>query len=117
MKQTDEQLAKEYADSHGFRVPYNVHGREITNDDYYDMTDVKASEEGFLAGCQHKETEMVNKALRFAEFTSYGPYMWHGGFEKWMKRDGDYQKEGLMKTTAELYHSQAFSDWMKQFEK
>ena len=50
--ETIEEAANNYADKHGFRVPYNVSGREIVNDDYYDKVDVKASKEGFLAGVQ-----------------------------------------------------------------
>lgn len=41
---TKEKLADEYAEKHGFRIPYD--GSDI----FYDDVDVKASYEGFIAG-------------------------------------------------------------------
>ena len=41
-----EEAAEEYADKHGFRVPYDG------SNNYYDDVDVKASKEGFLAGAE-----------------------------------------------------------------
>ena len=41
-----EEAAEEYADKHGFRVPYDG------SNNYYDDVDVKASKEGFLAGVE-----------------------------------------------------------------
>lgn len=41
-----EEAADEYADKHGFRVPYDG------SNNYYDDVDVKASKEGFLAGAE-----------------------------------------------------------------
>ena len=41
-----EKAAEEYADKHGFRVPYDG------SDKYYDDVDVKASLEGFKAGAK-----------------------------------------------------------------
>ena len=41
-----EEAANEYADKHGFRVPYDG------SNNYYDDVDVKASKEGFLAGAE-----------------------------------------------------------------
>lgn len=41
-----EVAAEEYADKHGFRVPYDG------SNNYYDDVDVKASKEGFLAGAE-----------------------------------------------------------------
>lgn len=56
-----EEAANAFADEHGFRVPYNVSGREVTNDDYYDKVDIKASKEGFLAGAKwQKENMWIN---------------------------------------------------------
>jgi len=53
-----EEAANAFADEHGFRVPYNVSGREITNDDYYDKVDLKASKDGFLAGAEWQKDNM-----------------------------------------------------------
>ena len=53
-----EEAANAFADEHGFRVPYNVSGREITNDDYYDKVDLKASKDGFLAGAEWQMNNM-----------------------------------------------------------
>ena len=53
-----EEAANAFADEHGFRVPYNVSGREITNDDYYDKVDLKASKDGFLAGAEWQKNNM-----------------------------------------------------------
>lgn len=51
-----EEAATHFADEHGFRVPYNVSGREIANDDYYDKVDIKASKDGFLAGTEWQKS-------------------------------------------------------------
>lgn len=40
------EAAEEYADKHGFRVPYDG------SNNYYDDVDVKASKEGFIAGAE-----------------------------------------------------------------
>ena len=53
-----EEAANAFAYKHGFRVPYNVSGREITNDDYYDKVDLKASKDGFLAGAEWQKNNM-----------------------------------------------------------
>jgi len=44
-----EEAAEEYADKHGFRVPYDG------TDNFYDDADVKASKEGFIAGAKWQE--------------------------------------------------------------
>jgi hypothetical protein len=43
---TIKEAALEYAEKHGFRVPYDG------SNEFYDKTDVKASEDGFLAGVE-----------------------------------------------------------------
>ena len=54
MNQEDlEEAAEEYADKHGFRVPYDG------SNNYYDDVDVKASKEGFLAGAEWQKEQMV----------------------------------------------------------
>ena len=46
-----EEAADEYADKHGFRVPYDG------SNNYYDDVDVKASKEGFLAGAEWQKKQ------------------------------------------------------------
>lgn len=41
-----EKAAQEYADKHGFKVPYDG------SNNYYDDVDVKVSKEGFIAGAE-----------------------------------------------------------------
>lgn len=41
-----EEAAEEYAEKHGFRVPYDG------SNNFYDDVDVKASKEGFIAGAE-----------------------------------------------------------------
>lgn len=53
-----KEAANAFADEHGFRVPYNVSGREITNDDYYDKVDIKAAKDGFIAGAEWQKENM-----------------------------------------------------------
>jgi hypothetical protein len=47
-----EKVAEEYADKHGFRVPYDG------SDKFYDDVDVKASLEGFKAGAKWMEEQI-----------------------------------------------------------
>lgn len=56
MKSIKEQ-ANEYADNHGFRVPYDG------SDNFYDDVDVKASKEGFMAGANYV-LDIVEKELQ-----------------------------------------------------
>jgi len=72
-KETIEDAANEYADKHGFRVPYDSRNK------FYDDNDVKWSKEGFIAGAESdaakeywyaqwqasKHVEPVEKADRF----------------------------------------------------
>ena len=50
-----EEAAGEYADKHGFRVPYDG------SDKFYDDVDVKASKEGFIAGAKWQKEQMTSK--------------------------------------------------------
>lgn len=50
-----EEAADEYADKHGFRVPYDG------SNNYYDDVDVKASKEGFIAGAEWMTKQMNNE--------------------------------------------------------
>lgn len=47
-----EKVAEEYADKHGFRVPYDG------SNNFYDDVDVKASLEGFKAGARWMAEQM-----------------------------------------------------------
>lgn len=53
-----EEAAEEYADKHGFRVPYDG------SNNYYDDVDVKASKEGFLAGAEWQKVQMMDEWLK-----------------------------------------------------
>ena len=46
-----EKVVEEYADKHGFRVPYDG------SNNYYDDVDVKASKEGFIAGAEWQKKQ------------------------------------------------------------
>jgi flagellar biosynthesis chaperone FliJ len=51
-----EEAADEYAEKHGFRVPYDG------SNNFYDEVDVKASKEGFIAGAEwQKERDEMSK--------------------------------------------------------
>jgi hypothetical protein len=51
-----EKAADDYADKHGFRVPYDG------SNNFYDDVDVRASKEGFIAGAQWKEEQILKNA-------------------------------------------------------
>lgn len=51
-----EEAADNYAEKHGFRVPYDG------SNNFYDETDVKASKEGFLAGAEYGYKEAIGLA-------------------------------------------------------
>ena len=51
-----EKAANDYADNHGFRVPYDG------SNNFYDDVDVKASKEGFITGAQWKEEQILQNA-------------------------------------------------------
>lgn len=52
-----DEAAEEYADKHGFRVPYDG------SINYYDDVDVKASKEGFLAGAEWMREKMKKEEV------------------------------------------------------
>ena len=54
-----EEAAEEYADKHGFRVPYDG------SDNFYDDVDVKASKEGFIAGYNLCKEQMMKEAVEY----------------------------------------------------
>lgn len=61
------EAAKEYADKHGFRVPYDG------SNNYYDDVDVKASKDGFIAGAEWMRVEMMSEAVEGEVFMSFAP--------------------------------------------
>lgn len=54
-----EEAADEYAEKHGFRVPYDG------SDNFYDDVDVKASKEGFIAGYNLCKEQMMKEAVEY----------------------------------------------------
>lgn len=56
-----EEAAQEYADKHGFKVPYD------SSNNYYDDVDVKASKEGFIAGAEW----MAKQGVTFTAAVDY----------------------------------------------
>lgn len=63
-----EEAADEYADKHGFRVPYDG------SNNYYDDVDIKASKEGFLAGAewQKKHSPLPEDTVLFQKGVEEG---------------------------------------------
>ena len=59
-----EEMAKEYADKHGFRVPYDG------SDNFYDEVDVKASKEGYIAGANAVLSE-IEEFIKSKEMNGY----------------------------------------------
>lgn len=51
-----EKAANDFADKHGFRIPYDG------SNNFYDTTDVKASKDGFLAGAELGYKEAITQA-------------------------------------------------------
>lgn len=51
-----EKAADDFAEKHGFRVPYNG------SNDFYDKTDVMASKDGFLEGAEYGYKEAIKVA-------------------------------------------------------
>lgn len=52
-----EEAAENYAEKHGFRVPYDG------SEKFYDETDVKASKDGFIAGAKWQKSKMLKEAV------------------------------------------------------
>ena len=72
-----EETAGEYAEKHGFRVPYDG------SDNFYDDVDVKASKEGFISGAKWQE-EKNQETIKLAEDHAF-------------LAGADWQKEQMMK--------------------
>ena len=52
-----EEAAENYAEKHGFRVPYDG------SEKFYDETDVKASKDGFIEGAEWQKSKMLKDAV------------------------------------------------------
>lgn len=50
-----EEAAENYAEKHGFRVPYDG------SEKFYDETDVKASKDGFIAGAEWQRMKLFEE--------------------------------------------------------
>lgn len=89
-----EQAAAEYADKHGFRVPYDG------SDKYYDDVDVKASLEGFKAGAEWMKKEFSSILDKWEEHAIRG-----------MRVGASAYHQGKIALICDL------RDWMKEIEK
>ena len=105
---SDLELAKEYSkglveSSQGHCDKYT---RRLQQFDGYDLED--AYENGLRKGREQSD----EKAMRFAEWTNMKGWTYNYMVEKWYNT--------ILKKTAlteELYNSQGFADYLKQFEK
>ena len=52
-----EKASDEYAEKHGFRIPYDG------SDNFYDDVDVKASKEGFITGAKWDRQQIMKEAM------------------------------------------------------
>lgn len=105
MEQTDEQIAKEYAETSKFKSDYPHHKQSSYSGCLY----------GLKIGSQLKFEE-VEKYMRFSEFTNMY-YYWNFFMKLWGKKN-DYNSDGTRRwkyTTKELYASQEFKEYLKQF--
>ena len=98
MKQTDGELA-EKANAYGYP--------SFSNSEKH-----KAFNEGFIAGLQKGRELESEKAMRFAEWLSITGWSYLQEYEAWRQR-----KNLEYFTTYELYNSQEFVNYLKQFEK
>ena len=78
--------AEDYADMHGFRVPYDG------SNNFYDETDVKASLEGFVAGANWADRTMIGKACEWLkdnikDYLSCDGYSDAPGFKQYVSED------------------------------
>jgi len=117
MKQTDEQIAKEYADGLVLNITgkCDKYARMSPQFDGHDLQDAYSN--GILKG---RESE-AEKSMRFAEYISECGYifnretnMWGSGWDK-STESGKFIRIYL--TTEKLYNSQEFKEYLKQFEK
>ena len=108
MKQTDEEIAKEYADGLVLNITgkCDKYARMSNQFDGYDLQDAYSN--GMMKGCEQSD----EKAMRFAEWTNMKGWTYNYMVKKWYNTI-------LPKTalTEDLYNSQGFADYLKQFEK
>ena len=106
MKQTDFEIAQEYAKLLYPNANPNL-ASYFTDGDKYDL-----SSESYLAGLQKGREQSDEKAMRFAEWTNMKGWTYNYMVKKWYNTI-------LPKTalTEELYNSEGFAEYLKQFEK
>lgn len=121
-----EKAAEEYADKHGFRVPYDG------SNNFYDDVDVKASLEGFKAGAKWMEakekefkdirdtTRWVNRSIGYQQGLAAAKLTW----EDLQKLDiiaADFWQEGKYdKNDAQEFYSEVlkrFNEYKEQKNK
>ena len=99
MKQTDGELS-EKANAYGYPSFSNSEKHKVFN-------------EGFLSGIEKGRELEAEKAMRFAEWLSVTGWLYLQEYEAWSQ--GKKHLEYF--TTYELYNSQEFEGYLKQFEK
>ena len=117
-----EEAAEEYADKHGFRVPYDG------SNNYYDDVDVKASKEGFIAGAEW----MAKQGVTFTAAVDHYEDFYLDSYDQeaeaikktWSKSDGlgnssntkemNEIKQTSLKEAAEEYAYRGIPDEIKQ---
>jgi len=93
--------AEDYADKHGFRVPYDG------SNNFYDETDVKASLEGFIEGAKWADNNPSQQALAKELYrlgyttTLNGDIIPRDEEEKAMKSYIEYQKSQVIEKACE----------------
>ena len=103
MKQTDEQIAKKYADNRWDRLTYS-----------YEQT--------YLDGIKKGRELSDEKAMRFAEWTSANRFHYNSDSEKYWKvksfiKDEIVDATVTLFTTEELYTSKEFEEYLNEFKK
>ena len=63
-----DEVAKQYAEKHGFRIPYDG------SNNFYDDVDVKASLDGFKAGAKWQAEQMKKEATEVTVYEDAGGY-------------------------------------------
>lgn len=80
--------------------------------EYLNQNWVESNNQIYIAGLQKSRELEVEKAMRFAEWANASPLMYNTLGKMW------YSAVKLeIFTTEELYASQEFADYLKQFEK
>ena len=108
MKQTDEEIAKKYAEGivkQNSKI-YDKHSMDVHQFSGNDLM------ESFFDGLQKGREQSDEKSMRFAEWTNMKGWTYNYMVKKWYNTI--LHKTAL---TEELYSSEGFKDYLKQFEK